>query len=65
MQVTPYGDASLYVEEIGQDYFVVKARNGDPDVPFAWRLSASRKGYAGVRLEEAKYPGSRGSEARR
>lgn len=33
---------------------VVKARDGDPNVAFAWRLSAHRKGYAGVRLEEAR-----------
>ncbi len=52
VHVTPYGDASLYVAEIGRDYFVVKAREGDPNVAFAWRLSATRKGYAGVRLEE-------------
>ena len=39
--------------EIGGDHFVVKARDGDPDVVFAWRLSAHRKGYAGVRLEKA------------
>jgi hypothetical protein len=52
VHVTPYGDASLYVAEIGTGYFVVKARAGDPDVAFAWRLSATRKGYAGVRLEE-------------
>ncbi len=51
MHVTPYGDASLYVAEVGRDYFVVKARDGDPNVAFAWRLSAIRKGYAGVRLE--------------
>ncbi len=54
VHVTPYGDASLYVAEIGKDYFVVKAREGDPNVTFAWRLSAIRKGYAGVRLEEVK-----------
>lgn len=53
VHVTPYGDASLYVAEIGQDYFVVKARDGDPNVTFAWRLSAIRKGYVGVRLEAA------------
>ena len=51
--VTPYGAASLYVAEIGRDYFVVKARAGDADVAFAWRLSATHKGYAGVRLEAA------------
>jgi hypothetical protein len=52
VHVTPYGDASLYMAEVGQGYFVVRARAGDPDVAFAWRLSATRKGYAGVRLEE-------------
>ncbi|MFZ1266185.1 MAG: hypothetical protein WAU95_06960 [Anaerolineae bacterium] len=46
-----YGDASLSVAEIGQGYFVVKARAGDPNAAFAWRLSATLKGYAGVRLE--------------
>jgi len=51
--VTPYGDASLYVAEVGKEYFVVKARDGDPSVAFAWRLSAHRKGYAEVRLEAA------------
>jgi len=51
VHVTPYGDASLYVAEVGRDYFVVKARDGDPNVAFAWRLSAHRKGYTGVRLE--------------
>lgn len=54
VHVTPYGDASLYVAEIGKDYFVVKARDGDPNVAFAWRLSAHRKGYAGVRLERVE-----------
>ena len=52
VHVTPYGDASLYVAQIGRGYFVVKAREGDPDVAFAWQLSAHRKGYAGIRLEE-------------
>jgi hypothetical protein len=54
VHVTPYGDASLYVAEIGKDYFVVKAREGDPNAAFAWRLSAYRKGYAGVRLEQVE-----------
>lgn len=48
----PYGNASLYVAEIGVDYFVVKAREGDSSIAFAWRLSAFRKGYSDVRLEE-------------
>jgi len=41
------------VAEVGKDYFVIRAREGDPNIAFAWRLSATRKGYAGVRLEEA------------
>jgi hypothetical protein len=52
MHVTPYGDARLYVNEIGRDYFVVRVRESDPDVAFAWRLSAHRKGYDGIRLED-------------
>ncbi|MFN8485999.1 MAG: hypothetical protein U0350_00325 [Caldilineaceae bacterium] len=54
--VTPYGDASLYVAEIGADFFVIKAHAGDPQVAFAWRLSAPRKGYENVRLEQADQP---------
>jgi hypothetical protein len=52
VQVTPYGDASLYVADMDKDYFVVRAREGDQNVSFAWRLSATRKDYAGVRLEQ-------------
>ncbi|MCZ7572716.1 MAG: hypothetical protein M5U01_29520 [Ardenticatenaceae bacterium] len=49
------GDAaSLYVAEVGKDAFVVKTREGDVNVAFAWRLSARRKGYAGVRLERVE-----------
>ena len=40
--------------EIGKGYFAMKICEGDPDAAFAWRLSATRKGYAGVRLEEVK-----------
>lgn len=54
--VTPYGDAGLYVAEIGHDFFVVKAREGDPEIQFAWRLSAKRKGYSDVRLESVDEP---------
>ena len=54
IHITPYGDASLYLAEVGREYFVVRAREGDPNVAFAWRLSATRKGYAGARLEEVK-----------
>ncbi len=54
IHLTPYSDALLYVSEVGDDYFVVTASQGDPNASFAWRLSATRKGYAGVRLEEVK-----------
>ena len=50
IHVTPYGDASLYVEEIGPGY-LVRGREGDSDVSFTWRMSAHRKGYGGVRME--------------
>lgn len=52
--VTPYGDSSLYVAQIGDNFFVVKSREGDPHVTFAWRLSAPRKGYEQVRLESVE-----------
>jgi len=54
VHVTPYGGAALYVAEIGKDYFIVKAREADTNVEFAWRLSGYRKGYAGIRLQKAE-----------
>jgi len=51
--VTPLGPASLYISEKGTNYFVVKSVQGN-DVEFNWMVSATRKGYAGVRLEEYK-----------
>ena len=65
IHITPYGDASLYVAEVGKEYFVVRAREGDPEAIFAWRLSAHRKGYAGVRLEQIDELGSGVPEERR
>jgi hypothetical protein len=57
IHLTPYGDASLYVAEIGAAYFVVQARAGSADdVRFAWKLTASRSGYEDVRLEEVAAP---------
>ena len=52
VHLTPYGPANLYVEEIGENYFVVKSLSGD-DVDFGWYASAFRKGYSDVRLEQA------------
>lgn len=57
IHLTPYADASLYVAEIQADFFVVKAREGDANATFAWRLSALRRGYADVRLEEVDREG--------
>ncbi len=53
VHVTAYGAASLYVAEIGSNYFVVKSLAGDSNVSFAWRISAPRKGYGSVRLEKS------------
>jgi hypothetical protein len=54
--LTPYADAALFVAEIGDGYFVVKVRDGDPNAQFAWRVSAPRKGYDQLRLEPATPP---------
>jgi len=53
IHVTPYGPASLYISEKGTNYFVVKSIQGN-DVEFNWIVSAIRKGYTGIRLEEFK-----------
>lgn len=58
IHLTPYADASLYVAEIQADFFVVKAREGEANATFAWRLSAPRRGYADVRLEEVDAGGN-------
>jgi hypothetical protein len=54
IHLTPYGDASLYVAEIGADYFVVESQEEGAEVDFAWLLTATREGYEGVRLESAQ-----------
>ena len=51
MHVTPYGGAALYVAERGLSSFVVKSVDGS-DVPFAWQISAVRKGFTQVRLQK-------------
>lgn len=56
IHLTAYGDATLYVAEVGDGYFVVKVYEGDPNVTFAWMLSAHRKGYSDMRLEEVERP---------
>ncbi len=54
VHLTPYSDALLYVSESGDNYFEVTAGQGDPNAEFAWRLSATRKGYVDVRMEEVE-----------
>ena len=45
--VTPHGKAMLYIDEIGEDYFVVKDYHEAADgVEFSWTLSAVRKDFA-------------------
>jgi hypothetical protein len=45
--VTPHGKALLYIDEIGEDYFVVKDYHEVADgVEFSWTLSAVRKDFA-------------------
>ena len=62
IQLTPYADAALYVAAVGDGYFVVKARDGAADAPFAWRLSAQRRGYETVRLETGNPPAAQGDD---
>lgn len=52
VHITPYGNASLYVDQISATSFTVKSREGQNNVAFAWRVSATRKGYTGVRLAQ-------------
>lgn len=52
IHLTPYGAANLYVARVAPDHFVVRSSTGDPNVTFAWRLSAHRKGFADRRLDE-------------
>jgi hypothetical protein len=54
IHLTPYGHATLYVAEVGADYFVVEAQEAGAEVNFAWLLTATRKGYEDVRLEPAE-----------
>ncbi|HBQ86251.1 MAG TPA: hypothetical protein DD811_07210 [Syntrophomonas sp.] len=52
--LTPYGKAILYVDEIGDDYFIVKDYNDNANgIEFTWSLSATRKDYANINLMEA------------
>jgi hypothetical protein len=48
-----YGDAEIYVSERTPTQFEVRAKDGDPDVEFSYRLVAKRLGYEPKRLEPA------------
>jgi hypothetical protein len=53
IQLTPYGKAMLYIDEIGEDYFVVKDYHEVADgIEFSWSLSATRRDYANIRFVE-------------
>lgn len=56
VHITPYGDANLYVSEIGADYFVVESQEAGAEVGFSWLLTAARSGYEDVRLEQVLEP---------
>jgi hypothetical protein len=53
IDLTPYGKAILYVDEIGDNYFIVRDYNDNANgVEFKWSLSATRKNYAHIRFRE-------------
>lgn len=48
-----YGENGVCVSEIGETYFKIKERNGGlSNNKVVWRLEATRKNYAGIRLME-------------
>jgi hypothetical protein len=53
--VQPYGDAELYVEERTALGFIVKARDGNPNADFGYRIVAKRRGFESQRLERAPW----------
>jgi len=53
IHLTPYNWLNIRVAEIGDSYFIVEEKDGLSG-KFAWTLSATRKGYKGIRLEEGR-----------
>lgn len=51
VSVTPYGPADLYIDSVSGNSFTVRSVGGE-DVEFAWLAGATRKGFAGTRLEQ-------------
>ena len=56
VQLTPIDEVNgLRVAEKTKDYFVVKElNNGKSNARFMWQISANRKGYGNVRLEQVQ-----------
>jgi len=53
--LTPEADtAGIYVAEKAKEYFIVKGRNKNSNIPFSWLLSALRKGYSETRLDSER-----------
>ena len=50
VHLTPYDWLNLRVKEIGDTYFIVEEKEGLSG-KFSWQLTATRKGYAGRRLD--------------
>jgi hypothetical protein len=53
--IQPYGPASLYVTDRTSAGFEVRAREGEPDCEFSYRIVAARRGYEDQRLEAAPW----------
>ncbi len=53
--VQPYGDAELYVQERTNLGFVVRARAGEQNVEFGYRVVGKRRGFETERLEHASW----------
>lgn len=53
--VQVYGDAEVYVSDRTPTSFVIRLRDGDPEVEFSYRIVAKRLGYEDDRLEPAPW----------
>ena len=50
---TPYADIGLYIAEIGENYIIIRERDGGvSNSYFSWSMSAYRKGFAHLRMKE-------------
>ncbi|MFA7078267.1 MAG: phage tail protein [Syntrophomonas sp.] len=51
--VQSYGENDVRVIEVGPDYFKIRERNnGNSNSKVKWKFEATRKNYAGIRLQE-------------